>query len=120
MNTRLSMSILLFGLLTLCTPFALAQQDTATITGEVKDASGGCAEGNDHRHQRRDEHQREHRNQRPGLYTVPSLRPGDYTITVEKSGFNKTLSSGVTLQVNQFARVDITLQAGQVTKPSKW
>ena len=35
---------------------------------------------------------------------------------MEKSGFNKTLRSGVTLQVNQFARVDITLQAGQVSE----
>ncbi|MFY9570468.1 MAG: TonB-dependent receptor, partial [Blastocatellia bacterium] len=96
---------------------ARAQQELATITGEVKDASGAVVpqavvtitnvgtnisvktETNDQ-----------------GSYTVPSLRPGDYTVTVEKSGFNKTLRSGVTLQVNQFIRIDITLQTGQVSE----
>jgi len=99
-------------------PFAAsAQQETATITGEVKDATGAVVpqavvtitniatnisvktETNEQ-----------------GSYTVPSLRPGDYTVTVEKSGFNKTLRSGVTLQVNQFTRIDITLQTGQVSE----
>jgi hypothetical protein len=95
----------------------VAQQETATITGEVKDATGALVpkatitvtnigtnisvktETNDQ-----------------GSYTVPSLRPGDYTVTAEKSGFNKTLRSGVTLQVNQFTRIDITLQIGQVSE----
>src|SRR6266540_1466597 len=101
MNTRLSMSILLFGLLALCSPFALAQQETATITGEVRDANGSVvskatitvtnvqtnvsirSETNDQ-----------------GLYTVPSLKPGPYSITVEKAGFKKYVRSGVTLPVN--------------------
>jgi carboxypeptidase family protein/TonB-dependent receptor-like protein len=104
--------VLLFAF-PLATP---AQQETATITGEVKDASGALVpkamitvtnvgtnisvntETNDQ-----------------GSYTVTSLRPGDYTLTVEKSGFSKTLRSGVTLQVNQFARIDITLQTGNVS-----
>ncbi len=116
MNTRLSMSILLFGLLTLCPPFALAQQETATITGEVRDANGSVvpkatitvtnvetnvsvrSETNDQ-----------------GLYTVPSLKPGPYSITVEKPGFKKSVRSGVTLQVNQVARLDVNMQVGELT-----
>ena len=115
MNTRLSMSILLFGLLTLCPPFALAQQETATITGEVRDANGGAvpkatitvtnigtnisvrSEANEQ-----------------GSYTVPNLRPGDYTVTVEKQGFSRTIRSGLTLQVNQVARVDIAMKIAGV------
>jgi hypothetical protein len=105
--------VLLFA----CPLAAFAQQETATITGEVKDATGAVVpqavvtitniatnisvktETNDQ-----------------GSYTVPSLRPGDYTVTVEKTGFNKTLRSGVNLQVNQFTRIDITLQTGQVSE----
>jgi len=105
--------VLLFA----CPLAARAQQDTATLTGEVKDATGAVVsqavvtitniatnisvktETNE-----------------SGSYTVPSLRPGDYTVTVEKSGFNKTLRSGVTLQVNQFTRIDVTLQTGQVSE----
>ena len=110
-------SLILFMLLCTCPIATYAQQDTATITGEVKDASGALVPGaaitvtnigtnitvttvtNDE-----------------GTYTVTSLRPGDYTVTVEKTGFSKSLRSGVNLQVNQFARIDITLQAGQVSE----
>jgi hypothetical protein len=116
MKTRLSMSILLYGLLTLCSPFALAQQETATITGEVRDANGSVvpkatitvtnvetnvsirSETNDQ-----------------GLYTVPSLKPGPYSMTVEKAGFKKSVRSGVTLQVNQVARLDVNMQVGELT-----
>jgi len=110
-------SFIFFVLLFACALATPAQQETATITGEVKDASGGLvpkvmitvtnvgtnisvnAETNDQ-----------------GSYTVTSLRPGDYRVTAEKSGFNKTLRSGVTLQVNQFTRIDITLQTGAVSE----
>ena len=51
-----------------------------------------------------------------GSYTVPSLRPGDYSLTVEAPGFTKTVRSGMTLQVAQVARVDVTLQAGQLSE----
>ena len=110
-------SFIFFMLLCTCPIATFAQQDTATITGEVKDASGALVPSaaitvtnigtnitvttttNDE-----------------GTYTVTSLRPGDYTVTVEKTGFSKTLRSGVNLQVNQFARIDVTLQAGQVSE----
>ncbi|HKZ79348.1 MAG TPA: TonB-dependent receptor [Pyrinomonadaceae bacterium] len=115
--SRYVSSFIFFVLLLACPLATLAQQETATITGEVKDASGGLVpkatitvtnvgtnisvttETNDQ-----------------GSYTVTSLKPGDYTVTAEKSGFSKTLRSGVTLQVNQFTRIDITLQAGQVSE----
>ncbi|MCI0524517.1 MAG: carboxypeptidase-like regulatory domain-containing protein, partial [Acidobacteria bacterium] len=94
---------------------AFAQQETATITGEIRDANGALvskatitvtnvetnvslkSETNDQ-----------------GVYTVPSLKPGSYSITVERTGFKKTVRSGVTLQVNQVARVDISLQIGEL------
>ncbi|PYU91629.1 MAG: hypothetical protein DMG25_14215 [Acidobacteria bacterium] len=50
-----------------------------------------------------------------GAYTLPSLPPGAYTLTVEKTGFKSTVISGITLLVNQQAQVDAQLQVGQVT-----
>jgi hypothetical protein len=50
-----------------------------------------------------------------GVYIAPSLKPGQYSITVEKPGFKKAVRSGVTLQVNQVARVDIALQVGELS-----
>ncbi len=116
MKTRLSIFVLLFGLLALCSSAVFAQQETATVTGEVRDASGALipkaaititnvetnvslkSETNDQ-----------------GVYTVPSLKPGAYSITVEKAGFRKTVRSGITLQVNQVARIDLALQVGELT-----
>src|SRR5262249_44454291 len=115
MKTRLSIITLIFGLLTLCSPFVFAQQETATITGEVRDANGGGVPkaaitvtniGTNIRVRSETNEQ--------GSYTVPNLRPGDYTVTVEKQGFGKTIRSGLTLQVNQFARVDITVKIAGV------
>ena len=115
--SRCISSIICIVLLSACPLSALAQQETATITGEVKDAAGAVVpqamititnvgtnisvkiETNDQ-----------------GSYTISSLRPGDYTLSAEKSGFNKTLRTGVTLQVNQFTRIDLTLQTGQVSE----
>jgi len=51
-----------------------------------------------------------------GIYTVPSLRPGEYSLAVERAGFTRTIRSGVTLQVAQVVRLDLTLQPGQVTE----
>jgi carboxypeptidase family protein len=116
MRNRLFVFSCLFAALMLCSTAALAQQETATITGEVRDANGSVVpkatitvtnvetnvrvkgETNDQ-----------------GLYTVPSLKPGPYSITVEKAGFKKSVRSGVTLQVNQVARLDVNMQVGELT-----
>ena len=46
-----------------------------------------------------------------GRYTFPSLPPGGpYSITVAAAGFNTEEHSGITLEVNQAARIDFTLQ----------
>jgi hypothetical protein len=49
-----------------------------------------------------------------GSFQVPLLPPGRYTITAEKEGFQKYVSSPLTLLVNQHLRQDISLQLGQV------
>src|SRR6266542_2043229 len=51
-----------------------------------------------------------------GRYLVPSLLPVVYGITAELTGFKKALVSGVTLQVNQSLRVNLTLEVGQVSE----
>ena len=51
-----------------------------------------------------------------GGYVIPSLRPGQYSVSAESAGFQKTVRTGVTLQVAQVARIDMELQAGQLTE----
>jgi len=50
--------------------------------------------------------------QSDGSYVFPILEPADYTITVEKTGFDKYEQTKVTLVVNQKSRLDIQLRVG--------
>ena len=49
-----------------------------------------------------------------GSYTAPFLTPGTYVVEVNVPGFRKWVRDGVVLQVNQRARVDVTLEVGGV------
>ena len=50
-----------------------------------------------------------------GFYNIPSLLPGRYNISVSKAGFQSVRETGVELAVQQVARLDFTLQVGQVS-----
>lgn len=51
-----------------------------------------------------------------GDYVLTDLPPGNYSLTVEAPGFRKLEQTGVELQVNQQARVDLPLQVGQTAE----
>ena len=51
-----------------------------------------------------------------GFYTAPSLPVGGYSVSVEKTGFKKTVRTGVTLQVDQHAEVNFKLDVGETTE----
>jgi Carboxypeptidase regulatory-like domain/TonB dependent receptor len=51
-----------------------------------------------------------------GLYSFVNLLPGQYRIEVEKTGFKRTTRPGVTVEVGQAVRIDITVQVGEVTQ----
>jgi hypothetical protein len=46
---------------------------------------------------------------------VPSLKPGRYSVTVESPGFQKAVTNGVVLTVDQSARVNVGLKPGAVS-----
>ena len=51
-----------------------------------------------------------------GDYTAPSLQPGSYRVTVQVPGFQKSITSNVTLVVAQQARVNIVMKPGAVSE----
>jgi len=51
-----------------------------------------------------------------GNYQVGFLTPGNYTITVEKSGFKTSVHRDVQLQVAQHATLDVQLELGEVSQ----
>ena len=96
---------------------AFGQQNTGTVSGTVSDQQGAVIPGA----------AVEVRNvstnalftaatNENGLYTAPGLAVGEYEISAESAGFKRAVRSGVTLQVNQIARIDLQLEIGQVTE----
>ena len=51
-----------------------------------------------------------------GDFTVPYLTPGTYKVTIQSSGFQKSVVDNVGLAVDQRARVNITLKPGTVSE----
>src|SRR5882762_5780326 len=100
--------------LLLCAPsFA---QTLGTITGEVKDSSGGVVPGatvtvvNKATNATRTTVSNE-----VGLFDFPALPPGTYTVKSELEGF-KTATRDIELQVQQTARVNFTLELGTLSE----
>src|SRR5438093_11459565 len=51
-----------------------------------------------------------------GEYSIVGLQPGTYTVMAEQSGFKRFTVKGLTLQVDQNARVDVRLEVGVVSE----
>jgi len=51
-----------------------------------------------------------------GVYNLPQLLPSTYTVKVEAQGFTTATRAGITLQMNQLARVDFSMKVGAVTQ----
>src|SRR5262249_13359653 len=51
-----------------------------------------------------------------GEYAIPQLAPGQYTLTAEFAGFNKVIRSGIVLETNQQARLDVVLKVGTLSE----
>jgi hypothetical protein len=51
-----------------------------------------------------------------GFYTIQSLRPSNYTLTVEAPGFRAFSQTGLTLGADQSATVNVKLEVGATTE----
>ena len=94
-----------------------AQSTTAQITGRVSDPSGAVIPGALITVANVDTGvKRQTESNELGHYAVPLLPPGTYRVTVQKEGFRPVTRTGITLQVDQVARVDFVLEVGAVTE----
>ncbi len=51
-----------------------------------------------------------------GVYSIPALPPGEYSLKASMAAFGTQIRNNITLQVNQEARIDIALQVGNVAE----
>lgn len=111
------MKFLLTAVLCL-TPFLSAQEFRATVTGRVVDASDAAVVGGAVVIKNIDTNEAASTvTTADGSYTVPFLRPGRYSVTVENvPGFKKFLREGLALNVGQTATVNIKLELGGTTE----
>jgi hypothetical protein len=99
----------------LSAPAAGAQTITGTITGIVKDASGGVLPGVTIAMTQLETNRRETAvSDAEGRYTSAPLPLGTYRVEASLSGFKSALQSGIVLTINEVARVDFTLEVGGV------
>src|SRR5437764_1460010 len=91
-------------------------QNSGSITGTVRDSSGGTVVGASVQVASVDKgvsFQATTNGQ--GDYLVAGLNAGKYTITITQAGFKRFEAREVILAVAQKARVDATLEVGAVT-----
>jgi hypothetical protein len=107
----------LFSGIAVCALYVYAQVGTAELSGTVSDPSG-AAVGNAKvtAVNAATSLERSTTTDNSGNYIIQLIPPGDYILNVEASGFRKSSQRGITLQVNQQAKIDVTLQVGQVTE----
>ena len=110
----------LIGSLLLTPTAAHAQVTTADLVGTVRDASGAVVPGvtvsvtNEATGVTRSATTAE-----GGTYIFTALPPGRYKLTAELAGFRKVERTGVELQVNQRAQIDMPLEVGLITESVK-
>src|ERR1051325_9382917 len=96
---------------------ALAQFESATLTGVVRDSTGRVIPGVTVRAVNEGTAiEVTTTTNGEGRYVFSNLRPGSYRVVASVAGFKQFVSSGVVLQVNQAARLDIELTVGTVTE----
>jgi hypothetical protein len=94
-----------------------AQVTTGSLTGSVTDPSGAIvpsatvtvknnATGSERTATTDDQ----------GTFAIPSVEPGQYSVSVEAAGFKKALATNVIVEVSKPSRVTITLEVGSVTE----
>jgi hypothetical protein len=92
-------------------------QAVGTITGEVVDPTGASVKGaNVTIVESETGLSRTFTTDDSGRYTIPSLRPTLYSITVADAGFKTYVQKGITLLANQTATVDVKLTVGATSQ----
>lgn len=96
---------------------AAAFAQVATLTGRITDPTGAVMPGASVKARSVDTAiETATESNAEGYYTLPSLQPGRYELSISKQGFVPVRQTGLELTVQQVARLDVTLQVGSVNE----
>jgi hypothetical protein len=96
---------------------AVAQQATAQLMGTVKDSSGAViADAKVSLRNSSTNTVHATTTSKDGGYLFTQLPIGAYELTVERQGFERYVHRGITLEINQNARLDVSLQVGATSQ----
>src|SRR5579863_5064433 len=88
---------------------------SGTFSGQITDAAGAAIPGAQVKITERSEGVSVSRTTgADGIYTVPFLKPGVYSVEVTAKGFTSAIAKDLTLQINQIVQQDFKLQVGDV------
>ncbi|MGP0099007.1 MAG: carboxypeptidase regulatory-like domain-containing protein [Terriglobales bacterium] len=117
---RIGIYLALLVVMSVCflgTKYAAGQQATAQIMGTVKDASGALiADAKVTLRNASTNTTRSTTTNKDGGYLFSLVTIGAYELTVEQPGFEKYVRKGITLEINQNARLDVALQVGAASQ----
>lgn len=116
-RTGLAICLLLLFALCAALPYAIAQENTASITGSVTDDTGAAIKGATvtAKDTERGTSLVTQTND-SGAYDLPRVPVGTYEVSITAQGFQTAVHKNVTLIVNQTARLDSKLKVGQATE----
>src|ERR1035438_9995424 len=111
------MLALCFFVATVFSPSLSAQTTYGSISGTVSDSSAAAISGAEVTLTNTSTaEKRVQQTGSDGLYSFVSLLPATYRIDVEKSGFKRISRPDIIVEVGQSARIDLTMQVGDVTQ----
>ncbi len=101
----------------LSTKLTFAQGVEAELTGEVRDQNGGLiADARVTATEARTSQAYVSATSVGGVYSLPHLKPGTYTVTFEAEGFKRLIREHVALYTGQQLRLDVELTVGNVNE----
>ncbi len=94
-----------------------AQTDVAEITGAINDAQGAAVAGATVTLSNASTgFTRTVQSSNNGIYNFPGIPPGTYTITVERTGFKKSVQTDVQAPIASTTNINFTLEIGDVAE----